>query len=51
MDQKVPLQLTAKDTTLDVFTTGSENIGHFVGISGVEPLDSYMNDSSQTPSS
>ncbi|HTD78497.1 MAG TPA: hypothetical protein VK898_12735, partial [Chloroflexota bacterium] len=31
MDEKVPLQLTAKDTTLDVFTTGSENIGHYVG--------------------
>jgi ABC-type glycerol-3-phosphate transport system substrate-binding protein len=51
MDEKVPLQLTAKDTSLDVFTTGSENIGHYVGISGVEPLDSYINDSSQTPSS
>jgi ABC-type glycerol-3-phosphate transport system substrate-binding protein len=51
MDEKVPLQLTAKDTSLDVFTTGSENIGHYVGISGVEPLDSYLNDSAQTPSS
>lgn len=51
MDEKVPLQLTAKDTTLDVFTTGSENIGHYVGISGVEPLDTYMNDAAQTPSS
>ncbi|MBV9545726.1 MAG: extracellular solute-binding protein [Chloroflexi bacterium] len=50
MDEKVPLQLTAKDTSLDVFTTGSENIGHYVGISGVEPLDSYINDSAQTPS-
>jgi multiple sugar transport system substrate-binding protein len=34
-----------------VFTTGSENIGHYVGISGVEPLDAYMNDAAQTPSS
>jgi ABC-type glycerol-3-phosphate transport system substrate-binding protein len=51
MDTKVPLQLTAKDTTLDVFTTGSENIGHYVGISGVEPMDTYMNDTAQTPSS
>ena len=48
-DQKIPLQLTAKDTSLDVFFTGSENIGHYVGISGVEPLDSYINDTSQTP--
>jgi multiple sugar transport system substrate-binding protein len=51
MDEKVPLQLAAKDASLDVFTTGSENIGHYVGISGVEPLDSYMNDASQTPAS
>jgi multiple sugar transport system substrate-binding protein len=49
MDTKVPLQLTAKDTTLDVFTTGSENIGHYVGISGVEPMDTYMGDTAQTP--
>ena len=51
MDEKVPLQLTAKDTTLDVFTTGSENIGHYVGITGVEPLDTYINDTAQTPGS
>jgi multiple sugar transport system substrate-binding protein len=50
-DQKIPLQLTAKDDTLDVFFTGSENIGHYVGISGVEPLDAYINDAAQTPSS
>lgn len=48
-DQKVPLQLSAHDSSLDVFMTGSENIGHYVGISGVEPLDSYINDPSQTP--
>ncbi len=48
-DQKIPLQLTAKDSSLDVFFTGSENIGHYVGISGVEPLDSYINDPAQTP--
>ena len=50
-DQKIPLQLTAKDSSLDVFFTGSENIGHYVGISGVEPLDSYINDTAQTPAS
>ncbi|HZC31861.1 MAG TPA: extracellular solute-binding protein [Candidatus Bathyarchaeia archaeon] len=48
-DQKIPLQLTAKDDSLDVFFTGSENIGHYVGISGVEPLDSYIADTAQTP--
>ena len=46
-DQKIPLQLTAKDDSLDVFFTGSENIGHYVGISGVEPLDAYINDTAQ----
>lgn len=51
MDQKVPLQLSAKDESLDVFFTGSENIGSYIGIQGVEPLDAYMNDSAQTPAS
>jgi len=49
MDSKVPLQLTAKDPSLDVFFTGSENIGHYVGISGVEPLDQYINNADLTP--
>lgn len=49
MDQKVPLQLSAKDESLDVFFTGSENIGSYIGIQGVEPLDSYMTDTAQTP--
>ncbi len=51
MDQKVPLQLSAKDESLDVFTTGSENIGSYIGIQGVEPLDAYMTDPAQTPAS
>lgn len=51
MDQKVPLQLSAKDQSLDVFFTGSENIGSYIGIQGVEPLDAYMSDTAQTPSS
>ena len=51
MDQKVPLQLTAKDESLDVFFTGSENIGSYIGIQGVEPLDAYINDPTQTPAS
>jgi ABC-type glycerol-3-phosphate transport system substrate-binding protein len=49
MDQKVPLQLSAKDESLDVFFTGSENIGSYIGIQGVEPLDSYIQDTAQTP--
>ena len=48
MDQKIPLQLTAKDTSLDVFFTGSENIGNYIGIDGVEPLDAYLDDPAQT---
>jgi multiple sugar transport system substrate-binding protein len=48
MDQKIPLQLSAKDTSLDVFFTGSENIGSYIGIEGVEPLDAYLNDPAQT---
>jgi ABC-type glycerol-3-phosphate transport system substrate-binding protein len=49
MDQKIPLQLKAKDTGLDVFFTGSEKITDFVGSGGVEPLDAYMSDTKQTP--
>ena len=51
MDQKIPLQLKAKDTGLDVFFTGSEKITDFVGSGGVEPLTSYMSDPKQTPAS
>ena len=51
MDQKIPLQLTAKDTSLDVFFTGSENIGSYIGIDGVEPLDAYHDDPAQTEAS
>jgi ABC-type glycerol-3-phosphate transport system substrate-binding protein len=51
MDQKLPLQLKAKDTGLDVFTTGSENIGSFIGNDGVASLDTYLDDAEQTPSS
>lgn len=51
MDQKIPLQLSAKDDSLDVFFTGSENIGSYIGIDGIEPLDAYLNDPAQTPES
>jgi multiple sugar transport system substrate-binding protein len=51
MDQKIPLQLKAKDTGLDVFFTGSEKITDFVGSGGAEPLDSFINDPKQTPAS
>jgi multiple sugar transport system substrate-binding protein len=48
-DQKIPLQLSAKDSSLDVFFTGAENIGSYVGISGVAPLDDLINDTALTP--
>lgn len=48
-DQKIPLQLSAGDTSLDVFFTGSENIGSYVGISGVAPLDDFINNPDLTP--
>ncbi len=48
MDQKIPLQLSAKDSSLDVFFTGSEKISAFVGSGGVEPLDSYIQDPTKT---
>jgi ABC-type glycerol-3-phosphate transport system substrate-binding protein len=51
MDQKIPLQLKAKDSGLDVFFTGSEKITDFVGSGGVESLDAYMSDTKQTPAS
>jgi multiple sugar transport system substrate-binding protein len=48
MDQKIPLQLSAKDSSLDVFFTGSEKISAFVGSGGAEPLDSYIQDPTKT---
>jgi multiple sugar transport system substrate-binding protein len=50
-DQKIPLQLAAKDDSLDVFFTGSENIGSYVGMSGVQALDDYIKDPNLTPAS
>jgi ABC-type glycerol-3-phosphate transport system substrate-binding protein len=51
MDQKIPLQLKAKDSKLDVFFTGSEKITDFVGSGGVEKLEPYIKDTKKTPSS
>ena len=48
-DTKIPLQLQPKDAELDVFFTGSENIGAYVGYSGVAPLDDFINDPALTP--
>lgn len=48
-DQKIPLQLSAKDPSLDVFFTGSENIGAYLGVSGVEPLDQFIANADLTP--
>ncbi len=50
MDQKIPLQLTAKDSSLDVFFTGSEKISAFTGSGGVEALDKYISDPTLTAS-
>ena len=49
-DQKIPLQLSAKDSSLDVFFTGSEKISAFTGSGGVEPLDKYISDPTLTSS-
>jgi ABC-type glycerol-3-phosphate transport system substrate-binding protein len=51
MDTKIPLQLKAKDTGLDVFFTGSENITDYIGSNGVQSLDSYINNAKDTPAS
>lgn len=48
-DQKIPLQLSAKDPSLDVFFTGSENIGAYLGVSGVAALDEFINNPDLTP--
>ena len=51
MDSKIPLQLKAKDTGLDVFFTGSENITSYIGSNGVQPYDSYISNPKDTPAS
>jgi len=48
MDTKIPLQLKAKDTGLDVFFTGSENITSYIGSNGVQPFDSYISNTKDT---
>jgi ABC-type glycerol-3-phosphate transport system substrate-binding protein len=50
-DTKIPLQLKAKDTGLDVFFTGSENITSYIGSNGVQSYDSYLNNPKDTPAS
>lgn len=50
-DQKIPLLLSTKDPSLDVFFTGSENIGSYLGVSGVLPLDDMISDTELTPES
>src|SRR5437588_11198210 len=51
MDTKIPLQLKAKDTGLDVFFTGSENITSYIGSNGVQPYDSYLDNPKDTSAS
>src|SRR6478736_10249519 len=48
MDSKIPLQLKAKDTGLDVFFTGSENITSYIGSNGVQPYDTYLSNPKDT---
>ncbi len=47
--EKIPLQMTAKDESLDVWHYGSENLSQYLGLAGVEPLDTYLNDPAMTP--
>lgn len=51
IDQKIPLQLKAKDAGLDVFFTGSEKISAFVGSGGVPDLNPYIKNTKYTPTS
>src|SRR6201992_3176077 len=51
MDTKIPMKLKAKDTGLDVFFTGSENITSYIGSHGVQPYDSYISNTKDTPAS
>ena len=51
IDQKIPLQLKAKDAGLDVFFTGSEKISAFVGSGGVPDLNPYIKNTKYTPAS
>jgi ABC-type glycerol-3-phosphate transport system substrate-binding protein len=51
IDQTLQLQLKSKDTGLDVFSYGTEDLPNFVAAGDVAPLDSYISNSADTASS
>ena len=51
IDQTLQLQLKSRDTGLDVFSYGTEDLPGFVAAGDVAPLDSYLNDSKETAAS
>src|ERR1700677_1311702 len=51
VDQTLALQLKSKDTGLDVFSYGTEDLPDFVAAGDVAPLDSYISNSADTPAS
>ncbi len=50
IDQTLQLQLKSKDTGMDVFSYGTEDLPSFVAANDVAPLDSYIKDPKQTAS-
>lgn len=48
IDQTLQLQLKSKDTGLDVFSYGTEDLPGFVAAGDVAPLDSYINNPADT---
>jgi multiple sugar transport system substrate-binding protein len=51
IDQTLALQLKSKDTGLDVFSYGTEDLPDFVAAGDVAPLDSYISNSADTAAS
>lgn len=50
IDQTLALQLKSKDTGMDVFSYGTEDLPNFVAAGEVAPLDSYLHNSKETAS-
>jgi ABC-type glycerol-3-phosphate transport system substrate-binding protein len=50
IDQTLALQLKSRDTGLDVFSYGTEDLPDFVAAGDIAPLDSYINNSKDTAS-
>jgi multiple sugar transport system substrate-binding protein len=51
IDQTLALQLKSRDTGLDVFSYGTEDLPDFVGAGDVAPLNSYISNSKETAAS